>query len=117
MDSSNLNEYQLIKIAQEQASDQYKVGNDFAFGFTTGLFLNVFAATPDLVYVIVNSEQEKNIQEEISTDSSYTNVNKEKLRRKTKNKIKGKKLLATAGGTAVGSLVQIIAFVAILTAF
>ncbi|NOQ71686.1 MAG: hypothetical protein GQ574_06780 [Crocinitomix sp.] len=110
-------EWALIEAAQEQVSHEYKSGNDFAFGFTTGLFLNVFGIVPDIPYVLIDSKQENRIQSEINTDSTYVSVNDEKLRTKTKNTVKNKKFFATAGGTALGSLVQIFAFVVILSAF
>ncbi|MFT5819982.1 MAG: hypothetical protein ACI8ZM_001216 [Crocinitomix sp.] len=108
---------QLIEAAQDQVANEYKSGNDFAVGFTTGLFMNVFAITPDIIYVLVDSKQEKAIQSEIDTDSTYSSVDDVKLRSKTRNTVKGKKFFATIGGAAVGSLVQIFAVLAIYSAF
>ena len=88
-DQPSVNESFLIDVAQEKAASEYKNGNDFAVGFATGLFLNVFGIVPDIPYVLIDSKQEKNIQSEISSDSTYINVNKEKLRTSTKKTMKG----------------------------
>lgn len=111
-----VNESMLIDEAQEKAASEYKNGNDFAVGFATGLFLNVFGIVPDIPYVLIDSKQEKSIESEISSDSTYTNVNKEKLKTSTKKTMKGKKFFSTVGGTVLGSMVQVVAFATLLIA-
>lgn len=110
------NEQQLIEAAQEQVSSEYSSSGDFAVGFTTGFLLNVFALTPDVVYVLVDNKQEKALQSKIDSDSTYSSVDDEKLRSKTRKTVKSKKFFATIGGAAVGSLVQIFFFIAIIAA-
>lgn len=108
------NEQILVESAQRKVAEDYKIGNDFAVGFTTGLFMNFIGIIPDIPYILTDSKQEKTIQTDINSDSTYATVNDEKLRNKTYNRVKSKKFFATVGGTVTGLLVQIMAFIAII---
>jgi len=96
----------LYKSAEADARANYKSGNDFAFGFTTGLFFNVLGTAPDAIYVIPTMKREKRAIEKVNNDPAYKYVDPEELNKKTKSAIKSKKFLASLGGTIVGSLVQ-----------
>tara|TARA_B110000046_G_scaffold181966_1_gene215073 strand:+ start:1329 stop:1883 length:555 start_codon:yes stop_codon:yes gene_type:complete len=103
----------LIESARQKVASEYKSGNDFAVGFTTGLFMNFLGLVPDIPYVLIDSKQEKQVQSNITSDSTYVAVNDHELRTETEKTIKSKKIFWTMRGTAVGSLVQIFAFILI----
>jgi hypothetical protein len=107
----------LLKSAKEKVASEYKSGNDFAVGFTTGLFMNFLGIVPDIPYVLIDTKREKQVLSDIGSDSTYVAINDNELRAETKETIKAKKFFATIGGTAVGSLVQIFAIILIGSAY
>lgn len=102
-----LDEAMALEAAGDEAMDLYPANGDFGFGFSMGLLFNVFAIpTADVIYMAPDSKNEKKTFERVVNNPEYANADKEKLTKKVKTKIKGRKIGMTIAGSLVGSLTQ-----------
>jgi len=113
---STLSKSELLKEAKFEAKNNYKSRQAFGVGFASGIILNVYGFIPDIVYTAIDTDKEREVRDKLEEDPTYKNVPKHELKKTTKNGIKSKKLLASLGGTLLGSVTQLgIIIVLILT--
>jgi hypothetical protein len=101
LDTLPKSENQLYQQAVTDVSTAYKSRNEFILGCAFGI---IFATgvIPSLLVVATDNKQEKKLIKEIESRPEYQPLNNEKLNKKLKKSIKGRKFAATMGGVAVG---------------